>query len=451
MKKLLSFALAIMLIVTMSVTAFAASPETNNGTKDTSINVSGKYTAASDSGATISVIVAWDDMNFTYEAGGNSNWNTTSHKYDTTTAAGWKDESKEITVTNHSDTAVTAAFSFAGNNGIKGNFTNGSVELVSANTEPYAGTTNAPSGKTSFSIDKSSPAISAETDLGTITVTITETKYTVVNDATALETALQAGGNIKLGSNIDVVKTIIVESENTVVLDLNGKTLTMNGELTLQNVTVKDSVGGGSITLDGNVLFIEGNFTMESGRINGEVFAYKDCNISGGTLSNNDDVSLRVYESLTMTGGEISGSTAVRVMDKNIAVNISGGSIKGSPVAFELYDDVANTCTLTVTGGTVEGYCEVPNINVAGGTVKGDLASDNVIVTDGEVTGALNGKLYVRGGTVTIEGGYLLEMEVTGGTLTITGGKFRVDPTTYVDTDVYNVETIDDLWTVSKK
>ena len=108
MKKILTLLLAVMMIASMSVTAFAA--ETSTG-GDTSITVKGTYGAGS-SGDVVSVGIAWGAMEFTYKDAGTY-WDASSHTTKTSSEAGWTASGNDITVTNHSNVGITASFSFS--------------------------------------------------------------------------------------------------------------------------------------------------------------------------------------------------------------------------------------------------------------------------------------------------------------------------------------------------
>lgn len=187
MKKFISFTLAVMMIATMSVTAFAAetSPMENKTEGSYSITVNGTYTPAQGGAEKVSVTVAWENMEFTYDAGSEGTWNEKTHSYDNTVAAKWSDEKGTITVTNHSNVAVTATLAWKQNESITGTITgtfsgsdveNNVLTLESADQEKYRienadGTYPAPTKTAQFGI--SGDGIEkTENNLGTITVTI---------------------------------------------------------------------------------------------------------------------------------------------------------------------------------------------------------------------------------------------------------------------------------------
>ena len=172
MKKLFAAFLAVAMLASVSVTAFAA---TNDGTQDTEITVNGKYTPGTTADEKISVDIAWDAMDFTYSAPSKGAWDPATHTYVGATEGGWSNNTPAITVTNHSNVAVNATLGFTANvTGVVGTFTEASgtendnvLELATAEGTTVA---TAPTATANFGI--SGAAIDADKALGTITVTI---------------------------------------------------------------------------------------------------------------------------------------------------------------------------------------------------------------------------------------------------------------------------------------
>ena len=175
MKKTLSIILALVLALSLSVTAFAA---TNDGSSPTEIDVNGSFVSGTAADEKISVDIVWDPMDFTYTAPSQGTWNPATHAYEGATEGGWSDNTPSITVKNHSNVAVNATLGFKADvAGVVGTFTETSgtandkvLELATAEgTEVSA----APTATANFGI--SGAAIDADKTLGTITVTVAKT------------------------------------------------------------------------------------------------------------------------------------------------------------------------------------------------------------------------------------------------------------------------------------
>ena len=250
MKKTLSIILALVLALSLSVTAFAAE---NNGTSSTDITVNGTYIPnTSSADETISVDIVWEAMDFTYTGASQGTWNPATHTYDGATEGGWSDNTPAVTVTNHSNVAVNATLGFTADvAGVVGTFTeasgtanDGVLELATAD-----GTTveNAPTATANFGI--SGTAIDANQQLGTITVTIKN----VIDTFAELQVAVNAGGTVKLGGDITLESSLNIEAATPVVLDLNGHTITGSGRsVCVWLLSGSCTIRGGSITATGD-------------------------------------------------------------------------------------------------------------------------------------------------------------------------------------------------------
>lgn len=177
MKKKL--ALVLTLAMVFSLAPLSAYADTITGLGGTaSCDVKATYVAGSSGGAGATVYnvdIVWGDMAFTYteEAGV---WNPATHE---TTGAGggiWKATSPDgnkIKVTNHSNAAVTATFSYAaatGYDSISGSFDKTTLNLATAvDTE----VSNAPSDSAALTLTGAlASSTPANTTIGTITVTL---------------------------------------------------------------------------------------------------------------------------------------------------------------------------------------------------------------------------------------------------------------------------------------
>ena len=133
MKKLFASIIASAMVLSMSVTAFAAEGSaTGQGAGDKTIDVTAKYDKSTSTEKVYNVDIEWDSMTFTYTEGGTKVWNPATHTYTTSTSSGWDKTEADITVTNHSNAAVTVSVEYApvDGTGVSGAITNGSATLA---------------------------------------------------------------------------------------------------------------------------------------------------------------------------------------------------------------------------------------------------------------------------------------------------------------------------------
>ncbi|MCC8357441.1 MAG: hypothetical protein LJU34_06320 [Oscillospiraceae bacterium] len=118
MKRAISLILAVVLVFAMSVTAFAAETVTQAGGTATA-NVTATYEEASPAATVYSVEISWGSMEFTYTEAADGTWSSDSHEYTDKGEAEWSYTSgaNVVTVTNHSNAAVTATLAYAAKTG----------------------------------------------------------------------------------------------------------------------------------------------------------------------------------------------------------------------------------------------------------------------------------------------------------------------------------------------
>ncbi len=232
--------------------------------------------------------------------------------------------------------------------------------------------------------------------------TIGEVGYTSLADAIA---AANNGDTIKIVSEITLADTITIDTDDTVTIDLAGYTIsgtdnaTGNYELIKNkgNLTIKDSVGGGALTLTATtdrawnnysavIANIGGTLTVEGGiikHLGGTSMAYAidnnstignaELTISGGEVLSNNYRAVRLFANSTVyentvevTGGTVKGgssalgnnawSTAIWMQipnaDANIAsVTVSENAKVGSVNVYAPYD--ASAITLEVASSAL--------------------------------------------------------------------------------------------------
>ena len=269
-----------------------------------------------------------------------------------------------------------------------------------------------------------------------VTASAAEPEWTIVNSFDELKEAMQQGTktNIKLGKDINTndeenhkyglttYDQILVG--NTITLDLNGKKLTLNSRqnrvssyinVTLGNLTVQDSVGGGEIFLNdeyegGSTLILlldTATFTLKSGTIRATtkpetsgidlIQSYGTVNIEGGTLTctqTNGEIgrlhsdpnhwtscyALNCFASdrvqTTITGGEFTGFVKIPVKNNGKQNKITNVTFDGS-VVLDLADE--KNMTWSKPGLTVED-AEVKGTLFINGVCYHEKSSDIAIV-----------------------------------------------------------------------
>lgn len=174
MKQIFTLALTFLLIFSLvTVTAFATNDkiEATGGTATKAVTAS--YHSGAGGGTVYSVDITWDSMEFTYSEGSDSTWNPANHTYSSGGAGGWSHNGNTITVTNHSNTGVTAALTYAsaaGYEGITGSFDNSTMNLATAVGTAFA---EAPANTAALTLSGTlASTVTRPTKIGTITVTI---------------------------------------------------------------------------------------------------------------------------------------------------------------------------------------------------------------------------------------------------------------------------------------
>lgn len=180
MKKKTALVLTLAMVFSLApLSAYADTITAIGGTA--SCDVKATYRADSSGGAggaggtVYNVDITWGDMAFTYTAAAGI-WDPTTHKTTGAEGGAWtvdKEGGNTITVTNHSNKGVTAAFSYAADTrfaGITGSFDNALLDLPTA-----VGTAvdEAPKGTASLTLSGALDSATADnTKIGTITVTL---------------------------------------------------------------------------------------------------------------------------------------------------------------------------------------------------------------------------------------------------------------------------------------
>lgn len=191
MKKILSMILALAMVLSLGVTAFADNLTTEEYTGSLTGSVSATYTAgteATSAGNIYKVNLTWTDVAVTYNGGnvGTYKWNTSTLKYElvenSNTNASWTDNAITITVENRSNASITATATYQASGDETLTFANnGAVTLNSAavtgdeNTViEFTNVTAEGKAQTGTITGTMGGTITAGGTLGTITVSLTK-------------------------------------------------------------------------------------------------------------------------------------------------------------------------------------------------------------------------------------------------------------------------------------
>lgn len=177
MKKKTALVLTLAMVFSLApLSAYADTITTGGGTASHDVKATYRAGSSGGTGGTVySVDITWGDMAFTYTAEAGI-WDPANHTYTGAEGGVWtvdKDGGNTITVTNHSNTDVTAEFRYAAADGFTG--INGTFDNASLNLESAVGTTveAAPKATTSLSLNGALGSTTADnTKIGTITVTL---------------------------------------------------------------------------------------------------------------------------------------------------------------------------------------------------------------------------------------------------------------------------------------
>ena len=177
MKKKTALVLTLAMVFSLApLSAYADTITAGGGTASHDVKATYRADSSGGAGGTVySVDITWGDMAFTYTAEAGI-WDPAKHAYTGAEGGAWtvdKDSGNTITVTNHSNADVTAAFSYAaaeGFTGISGSFDKESLALKTAVGTEVA---NAPKGTAALTLTGALGSdTAANTTIGTITVTL---------------------------------------------------------------------------------------------------------------------------------------------------------------------------------------------------------------------------------------------------------------------------------------
>ena len=211
-----------------------------------------------------------------------------------------------------------------------------------------------------------------------------------VTTAEALKTAVETGGEIKLGADITLTSMLTIPADKTVTLDLNGLSITSAGKVIKNNgiLTITDTKGGGKIISTGNTAVGVGDnskTTIKTAIIESVEGAVITGYATGATI-NIEDGTFSASDNAVVAGNGNRTNEAGAERTVGNTINISGGTFNGqiktsTYVACGIYAPWKDT--IKVTGGTF-------NITGGAGIVAraGSVSVSNATInTTGNATG----------------------------------------------------------------
>jgi|GEM_PF-4570957 len=218
---------------------------------------------------------------------------------------------------------------------------------------------------------------------GTIAITTVPAAAANPTTQSALQTALNAGGTVTLGSDITLTKPLTI-TKKSVTLNLNGKTISSRNTYAITVTSAKHITinGSGKVSGRGGIwlnnkdagLFLNGGTIECLNRDNSDCYAL--CvskgwaQLNGGTVYKNSSVK--------------KGGTSLQI-DKGAKVRLRGATVTGTGHSRSAY----SAGELIVNKGNINGSYDA--LTVGGGSFT--------------QTGGKIGAVHLLGGSVTISGG----------------------------------------------
>jgi len=244
--------------------------------------------------------------------------------------------------------------------------------------------------------------------------------------------AAQAGETVTLLSDVTLTETLTIAKEQSITMDLNGKTISQVKEQTAAysmitnkgTLAIKDSVGGGKIsyTDTGNGGEYVSNTIGNSGdlTLDGTDKSFTVENLSSATVASNGYPQVIDTNGKLTVNGDVAVNcanySAVRIWcttDDDTSVTINGGSFTGS-IDLHNVDGNANKGTLEINGGTFNQNAFTAKV-IRLVNFGSDIDELEIDVKGGTV----NGEFGVSGSVKDVELGTVVD---------VSGGIFSVKP-----------------------
>ena len=274
----------------------------------------------------------------------------------------------------------------------------------------------------------------------------------------SIQEAFNAGGEISLIKDVELNEMLVLDSDKTATLDLNGFAITVPEAIDGRSIyalnnkgtlTIKDSKGNGSIsargiyngyngvssdeTVEGAKLIIEnGNFyaldsnggacilncaeaIINGGLFDGQVAAVNGRKCANTTINGGTFRSVSNYAVQQNNGGSMTINNAT--VDRGFgAVGCFAGTVIIKDGTYQPTGKQANTCHVVYVAGSAD-------VSIEGGIFKMNYPEDAVPDSGSAVASYYSGKLSISGGTFYAHFDNVSPVELSSGS-TITGGTF---------------------------
>lgn len=171
-----SFLCIISVSLIIFITSYSISSDIKAEVQNQNVDIYAEYIPVPDPEILYSVDITWGKMDFNYSTNDSQQWNPNTHNYDMTHGTPtWtcSDNADLITISNHSNSPVTATLSYSSKNGtaVKGEFSKSKIDLLA----PVVGSSpsQAPTAITSLSLSGILPKFAAtNSPVGAVTLTV---------------------------------------------------------------------------------------------------------------------------------------------------------------------------------------------------------------------------------------------------------------------------------------
>ncbi len=275
-----------------------------------------------------------------------------------------------------------------------------------------------------------------------------------VTTAEALNTAVGAGGEVKLGANISA--TITIPADKTVTLDLNGYSITSAGRVIMNNgkLTITDNKGGGKIVSTGNIAIGVGSNSVTNIQkaivesVEGAVITGRatgaTINIYDGTFSASDNAVIAgngsdregAGNTINISGGVFNGKITTPgyvacgiYMPWKDNINVTGGTFNitgGAGIVARAGNVTVENAVFNTTGNTTGKVGDSPVV-VPCSAIVFDSQANYPAMNNDSVIDVVSGKFNSEVAAVS-----MIKNENETDRVAVTGGTFSTDVTEYL-------------------